>query len=239
MPVQPPRPVLPSLNALRAFEAAARHESFVKAAGELGVTAGAIAQQIRLLERWVGHPLFQRFAHGVKLTDEARAVLPCMTDGFDALGDAVQNLCAVHRPTEVQIAALPSIALLWLSPRLPKLRSALAQPLWLVRWGSFARPWFTRLVADATEPVVEVPLETARGLLLRGVGACFLTRNPIAEELSKGHLVEVRVADATDAFRDIALVHPASAPQPLPGIVAAFITAFRDELASLGVHVEG
>ena len=68
MAVQAPRPRLPSLNALRAFEAAARLESFAKAADELAVTPGAVAQQVRQLEDWVGADLFHRFAHGVTLT---------------------------------------------------------------------------------------------------------------------------------------------------------------------------
>jgi LysR family glycine cleavage system transcriptional activator len=73
MPVKPPRPRLPSLNALRAFEAAARCESFAKAAEELGVTAGAVTQQIRQFEGWLGFPLFRRLAQGVELTRRARS----------------------------------------------------------------------------------------------------------------------------------------------------------------------
>jgi LysR family glycine cleavage system transcriptional activator len=124
MSVHPPRPSLPSLNALKAFEAAARHESFSRAASELGVTAAAIAQQIRLLEDWAGKKLFQRLSRGLRLTEEARAVLPGMRDAFDALGLATQTLRAINRPNEVRIAALPSIALIWLAPRLPDLRRA-------------------------------------------------------------------------------------------------------------------
>ena len=75
MSLSPPRPSLPSLNALRAFEAAARHEGFVGAADELCVTAAAIAQQVRALEDWVGKPLFHRKARGLQLTSEARAML--------------------------------------------------------------------------------------------------------------------------------------------------------------------
>jgi LysR family glycine cleavage system transcriptional activator len=124
MSVHPPRPSLPSLNALKAFEAAARYESFTRAAAELGVTAAAIAQQIRLLEDWAGRKLFQRLPRGLRLTEEARAVLPGMQDAFDALGLATQRLRAINRPNEVRIAALPCIALIWLAPRLPALRRA-------------------------------------------------------------------------------------------------------------------
>ncbi|CAH1677006.1 Transcriptional regulator, LysR family [Hyphomicrobiales bacterium] len=124
VPVKPPRPRLPSLNALRAFEAAARLESFTKAADELGVTAGAITQQIRQLEATLGFPVFRRLAQGVALTDAAREALPRLTRGFDMLGQAMQALreAEPHRP--LAIAALPCLAQLWLSPRLPALQQA-------------------------------------------------------------------------------------------------------------------
>jgi LysR family glycine cleavage system transcriptional activator len=124
LPVKPPRPRLPSLNALRAFEAAARLESFAKAAEEIGVTAGAVTQQIRQLEATLGFAVFRRLPQGVALTDAAREALPRLTRGFDMLGQAVQTLreAQPHRP--LAIAALPCIAQLWLSPRLPALQAA-------------------------------------------------------------------------------------------------------------------
>jgi LysR family glycine cleavage system transcriptional activator len=124
LPVKPPRPRLPSLNALRAFEAAARLESFAKAADEIGVTAGAVTQQIRQLEATLGFTVFRRLPQGVALTEAAREALPRLTRGFDMLGQAVQALRAAqpHRP--LAIAALPCIAQLWLSPRLPALQAA-------------------------------------------------------------------------------------------------------------------
>lgn len=124
MPVKPPRPRLPPLNALRAFEAAARLESFAKAAEELAVTAGAVTQHIRQLEATLGFSLFRRMPQGVALTDAAREALPKLTRGFDLLGQAVQTLrnSEPHRP--LAIAALPCIAQLWLSPRLGRLQLA-------------------------------------------------------------------------------------------------------------------
>lgn len=124
MPIKPPRPRLPSLNALRAFEAAARCGSFVRAADELGVTAGAVTQQIRQLEAFLGCPLFQRLPQGVSLTDAAREALPRLTRGFGLLGQAVQELRAGHGSRALRIAALPCIAQLWLSPRLVALQQA-------------------------------------------------------------------------------------------------------------------
>ena len=123
MPVAPPKPRFLPLNALRAFEAAARLRSFVSAAEELGVTAGAVAAHIKSLEAEIGRPLFNRQARGVGLTSLAEQVLPDFVAAFDALGAAAQRLRTEALP-HVHIAALPSIAQLWLSPRLPALRSS-------------------------------------------------------------------------------------------------------------------
>jgi len=123
MPVAPPKPRSLPLNALRAFEAAARLRSFVAAADELGVTAGAVAAHVKGLEAEIGAPLFERQARGIELTPLADRLLPDFVAAFDALGAATQRLRADAAP-RVHIAALPSIAQLWLSPRLPALRAA-------------------------------------------------------------------------------------------------------------------
>ncbi|PZR92648.1 MAG: LysR family transcriptional regulator [Stutzerimonas stutzeri] len=124
MPVKPPRPALPPLNALRAFEAAARLGSFSKAAEEIGVTQGAIAQQIRHLEAFLGLTLFRRLPQGVALTEAAQEARPRLSAAFDALAVTVQDLKASHAGRALTIAALPCIAQLWLSPRLPALQQA-------------------------------------------------------------------------------------------------------------------
>lgn len=124
MAVKPPRPRLPSLKALRAFEAAARLESFTEAAAELGVTPGAVTQQIRQLEAALGLSLFRRLPQGVVPTVAAREVLPRLTRGFDILAQAAQSLRESESQRALTIAALPCIAQLWLSPRLPALQRA-------------------------------------------------------------------------------------------------------------------
>src|SRR5689334_22178144 len=124
MPVAPPRPKSLPLNALRAFEASARLGSFVLAAQELGVTSGAVAAHVKALEAELGAPLFERKARAVILTTLARRVLPDFVAAFDALSDATQTLRSEAAPQRVHIAALPAIAQLWLSPRLPALRTA-------------------------------------------------------------------------------------------------------------------
>ena len=123
MPVSPPRPKGPPLNALRAFEAAARLGGFSKAAEELCVTPGAITQHIKALEEWVGVSLFERRSHGVRLPTAGKGLQPEFTAAFDRLGEAVHALKDVTDAPVVQIAALPSVAQLWLSSRLPRLRA--------------------------------------------------------------------------------------------------------------------
>jgi len=122
MSVSPPRPKGPPLNALRAFEAAARLGGFASAADELCVTSGAITQQIKTLEAWIGAPLFERQAQGVQLTGVGAEVAADFTAAFDDLGRAVQRMRTTAGVRVIQIATLPSIAQLWLSPRLPAIR---------------------------------------------------------------------------------------------------------------------
>ncbi|MEC8016758.1 MAG: LysR substrate-binding domain-containing protein [Pseudomonadota bacterium] len=123
MPVAPLRPKGPPLNAMRAFETAARRESFVAAAEELGVTPGAVSQQVKSLEDWAGSALFRRHAQGVTLTEAGQALLPTFVAAFDALGAATQALRSIRPVQELHIAALPCVAQLWLPARLERLRA--------------------------------------------------------------------------------------------------------------------
>ena len=125
MAVSPPTPRIPSLNALRAFEASARLGGFALAAEELGVTPGAVAAQIKSLEEEIGAALFVRNARGVALTPIGQRALPGFVDVFDLLGGAVRDLRQDAAPDKVHIAALPALAQLWLAPRLPLLRQQL------------------------------------------------------------------------------------------------------------------
>ena len=125
MSVSPPRPKGPPLNALRAFEAAGRMGGFARAAEELGVTPGAISQHISTLEGWTGTLLFERRSQGVRLTKTGADLLPQFSAAFDELGHAVRALRATTPQPTLHLALLPSIAQLWLAPRLPRLRAAL------------------------------------------------------------------------------------------------------------------
>lgn len=124
MAIKPPRPPSPPLTALRAFEAAARLGGFTRAADELCVTPGAVAQQVKQLEAWAGAPLFERRAHGVVLTESGKVTLPALTEAFDQMGAAVQVLRQATSPSRLHIAALPAIAQLWLAPRMSEIRAA-------------------------------------------------------------------------------------------------------------------
>ena len=110
---------LPSINGLQAFEAAARHLSFARAADELGLTPTAISHRIRNLEAELGVVLFRRGHRAVTLTDEGARIARDLSESFDCLKMSVAKLrqCGAEHLT---LLAPPSFASLWLLPRLPK-----------------------------------------------------------------------------------------------------------------------
>jgi LysR family glycine cleavage system transcriptional activator len=115
---------LPPLNALRAFEAAARHLSFTRAAAELNVTQTAISHQIRALEERLGVRLFRRLPRGLLLTEEAQRYLPPVRDAFDQIALATERLTAAGASATLTVSVLPSFAGKWLVPRLGRFRVA-------------------------------------------------------------------------------------------------------------------
>src|SRR5579872_6425466 len=115
---------LPPLNALRAFEAAARHLNFSRAADELSVTPGAVSQQIQNLEDYVGVALFKRTPKGLLLTDPAQIALPALREAFDRLAEAASMLTAAVDGRRLTVSAPPSFASKWLLPRLGDFETA-------------------------------------------------------------------------------------------------------------------
>ena len=114
---------LPPLNALRAFEAAARHLSFKRAAAELAVTPAAVSHQVRALEAQLGVELFARGHRALALTRAGARSLPGLTDAFDALDDAVHALRARSAPPRLVLSVVPSFGANWLVPRLGAFRA--------------------------------------------------------------------------------------------------------------------
>jgi LysR family glycine cleavage system transcriptional activator len=112
------------LNALRVFDAAARHLSFTRAADELAVTPAAVGQQIRALEDLLGVVLFRRTSKGLELTDEAGAGLEALRTGFLHFEDAVQAMQAGQSSHVYTIAAPRDFFAVWLAPRLAAFRNA-------------------------------------------------------------------------------------------------------------------
>ena len=114
---------LPPLGALRAFEAAARHRSFKKAAAELCVTPTAISHQIRLLEETCGRPLFQRRPRPLALTSAGERLFPVLRDGFDTFVSAVALVSECHEQRALRVTCPNAFASRWLVPRLPEWRT--------------------------------------------------------------------------------------------------------------------
>ncbi|HTT80078.1 MAG TPA: LysR substrate-binding domain-containing protein [Stellaceae bacterium] len=113
------RPRLPPLNAIKAFEAAARLGSFTRAAEELGVTHGAVSRQVRLLEEWLGAPLFRRTSRSVVAMPAGAELLAEAGPVLDRLAEAALRLrSAAPAAGPIRVSALPTFAMRWLIPRL-------------------------------------------------------------------------------------------------------------------------
>lgn len=109
---------LPSLNALKAFESAARHASMTDAAAELFVTHAAISRHIRDLEDWLGTQLFVRTGRGVELTEAGKRLGNQLTPLFDALAEATREAAAVGDARQLKVSVEPAFASRWLVGRL-------------------------------------------------------------------------------------------------------------------------
>ncbi len=147
---------LPPLNSLRAFEAAARHGNFRKAADELCVTHSAISHQIKLLEDYLEVELFHRRARAVELTEAGNHYLPILQTAFDRIADGTEQLVSTAASSELTIQVYTTFAISWLSSRLPefqrqhpKLRVRLNMATWDV---------------DLNREVVDVAIGTVNGI---------------------------------------------------------------------------
>src|SRR5260370_25998707 len=115
---------LPPLNALKAFEGAARHESFTRAAEELCVTQGAVSHQVKALEAELGLKLFNRERQRLVITEAGRTYLVVVRDAFDRIGDGTERLLRRQRGGVLTVSTSPNFAAKWLVHRLPPLPPA-------------------------------------------------------------------------------------------------------------------
>jgi DNA-binding transcriptional LysR family regulator len=109
---------LPSLNALAAFESAARHLSLTRAASELNVTPGAVSKQVKSLENEVGRPLFVRLHRALELTPEGEIVAKALQDAFERVSATLQQVSHNPATRAVSIGSTMAFAQYWLMPRL-------------------------------------------------------------------------------------------------------------------------
>ena len=168
------------LNALRVYDAAARHLSFTRAADELAVTPAAVGQQIRALEDHLGTVLFRRTSKGLELTDEGLAGLEPLREGFLKFEESVQAMQAGQASDRFTIAAPREFYAQWLAPRLA--RFALAQPDARFTFVADEAADFTEANLDCAIRLVDGPGE------LEGI------------ELSPAERVTVATQDAPDRW---------------------------------------
>lgn len=199
---------LPPLNALKAFEAAARLSSFSRAAAELNVTHAAISRHIRALEAEFRTPLFERTGRGVELTEAGRSLATDLTTAFDAIASAAARFARPSRRRKrLSVTSDPSFAALWLVPRLGKF-SALHPGIDLIldatprlvnfskedvdlgiRWGS-----------GAWDDIAVTKLAPAELMLV--CSPAFLEAHPVtgAAELESGLLIQETAKECWNAW---------------------------------------
>jgi LysR family glycine cleavage system transcriptional activator len=196
------------LNALRVFDAAARHLSFTRAADELAVTPAAVGQQIRALEEVLGVVLFRRTSRGLELTEEASSGLESLRAGFLQFEDAVQAMQAGQSSHVYTIAAPRDFFAAWLAPRLAAFRVTNPQLRYVVVDSDSAD--FTEANLDIAVRWAEGPgdlegvlLETAERVLV-GTGEEWIgwpgEPGPDGAAAEDGSRAAMTVADAGEAL---------------------------------------
>ena len=156
----PKRPYdLPSMSALVAFEAAARHVSFIQAAQELNVTPAAISHQVKALETDFQCRLFQRHHRGVTLTEAGAYLLAALQRGFECMAEATAQVRRNAGAASVKIGATTAVSSLWLTPRLAEF------------WKTHGDVPVTQIVSDTDETATECDLSIRYSVLLHDRGA--------------------------------------------------------------------
>lgn len=159
---------LPLLNSLRAFEAAARHQSMKKAGDELNVSAAAVSRQIRNIELQLGRPLFERYPRQVVLTDAGSTLLAAVTTGFAHIQRAFMQLRSDF-PDRLVISVDPDFAGLWLVPRLGEFYATVPHTFLEIR--------SERMTLATPEPPASVSIQYAEaGIASKNVELLFRSR---------------------------------------------------------------
>lgn len=197
MPVS--RRTLPPLNALRAFEAAGRKLNFRAAADELGVSQGAVAQQVRALEDHLGLSLFHRLPRGLALTPSGTAYLAGMTRAFDTMVEATAQILA--RPEAVTISVTPTFATKVLLPRLADLNSALP--------GIELRIVATEAVSDFDRDQIDIAVRLTRPPFPEGHEALLLFRQNLVAVASPHLIGNPPLPMTAEQLRALPLLHDA------------------------------
>ncbi|MFD4121335.1 LysR substrate-binding domain-containing protein [Alcaligenes faecalis] len=190
---------LPPLNALRAFEVSGRRLSFRAAADELGVTQGAVAQQVRALEEHLGLALFQRHPRGLQLTLAGAAYLAEVTRAFDTLADATGRLLV--RPDTVTISVTPTVAAKLLIPRLGDLQAALPD----VELRTVA----TEALSDFERDQVDIAVRLTRPPFAADLEAKLLFRQDLVAVASPRLVRNVTLPLSSEQLRALPLLHDA------------------------------
>jgi LysR family glycine cleavage system transcriptional activator len=230
------RRTLPPLNALRAFEASGRHLNFRAASEELGVTQGAVAQQIRLLEDHLGLSLFRRLPRGVALTPQGASYLCEVTRAFDTLSKATAQLH--NRADALTISVTPTFATKLLIPQLSALKSALP--------GVELRTIATEAVSDFDRDQVDIAVRQTRPPFSSSLETHLLFRQELALVASPHLLGDMQTPLTREQIRNLPLLHDASShwskffetAGKLPGAVFNQTTLALDAaLAGQGVAI--
>jgi LysR family glycine cleavage system transcriptional activator len=181
---------LPPLAAVRAFEAAARHENFSRAAEELGMTQAAVSYQMKVLEERLGAPLFTRSGRGMALTDLGRRIAPQVTGAFTALGEAFA-IARAENAAVLSITAPRTIATNWLAGRLGNFQ--LEHPDLAVRLH------ISDELVDLAASEFDVAIRGASGPW-PGLASHFLMRMPVTPLASPTFLERYRLQRPADLF---------------------------------------
>jgi LysR family glycine cleavage system transcriptional activator len=190
---------LPPLNALRAFETSGRRLSFRAAAQELGVTQGAVAQQVRALEEHLGVSLFLRHPRGLALTQSGAAYLVDVTRAFDTLAESTGRLLA--RPDRVTISVTPTVAAKLLIPHLGELYADLP--------GVELRTLATEAISDFDRDQVDIAVRLTRTPFAVDVEAQLLFRQELVAVASRALVGDLSLPLSIEQLRSFPLLHDA------------------------------